>query len=421
MKRFICIATALCTLFAMSTAGSFAASPAQTSAELQDQTVQQAQTAEEMQAEILADEDVLAAEDITSTDTQAAEAVPAESALPEIEQASETAQPVEAAAEPDAAAEEAAPPTAAPAPKKPNLTKAVPRTVRVKKLAKPKKLKTISGYGCVKLTWKRVPNAEYYIIQRTVSGKGRFSVRGATRGNVFIDKTPMYTKFGYRVTAVRTSEGVTIKSKPAKKPGRCVNKMRIYVTFKKTIHYDNCKIRAGKRIMTDGFSGGYYIFTYKGQRHTVSRISVTDQYADYRHNGDYSYKDAELFINSYVKANKIRSSKKYLIWVSSYDQRLYVFKKKNGRWKAKRDWDVSMGTASTPSPTGNKHIQRKVYEHHGINYWNCFSSWNALHGVSAGMGQYLGSLASHGCIRNATSNAGWIFTHCKTGTKVIIY
>ena len=416
MKRIICIATALCTLFAMSTAGSFAASPVDAASEdLSGQTVQQeAPVVEEpVQAEnsiegaVLADEDVLAAEDLTADpegDVQ----------QPEMTEAEQSAKAAESAP-----AEQKAPAvTSGSTVRKPNMTKAV----RVTKLATPKKLKTYSGYGCVKLTWKPVPNAEYYIIQRTVAGKGKFSVRGTTKGTAFVDKTPMYTKYGYRVTAVRTSEGVTIKSKPAKKRGRCVNKMRIYVTFKKTVEYDNCTIRAGKRIMTDGFSGGYYIFTYKGQRHTVSRISTYNQSADYRTNGDYSRAEAELFINSYVRANKIKSSQKYLIWVSSFDQRLYVFKKKGGRWKAtKKNWDVSMGAASTPSPTGNKHIQRKVYEHHGINYWNCFSSWNALHGVTAGMQPYLGRLASHGCIRNATSNARWIFNHCKTGTKVIIF
>ncbi len=415
MKRIICIVTALCTLFAMSTAGSFAASPADAaSGDVPGQAVQQEEPAAEDNAQaaipaeedILADEDVLAAEDLSADPEETIQ-------QPEMAEAAQSPKTEAAPAEQKA-------PAAAPGPtvRKPNMTKAV----KVKKLAKPKKLKTLSGYGCVKLTWKPVPNAEYYIIQRTVAGKGKFKVRGATRGTAFIDKAPMYTRFGYRVTAVRTSEGVTIKSKPAKKRGRCVNKMRIYVTFKKTVEYDNCTIRAGKRIMTDGFSGGYYIFTYKGDRHTVSRISTYNQSADYRTDGDYSKEEAELFINSYVRLNKIRSSQKYLIWVSSFDQRLYVFKKKGGRWKAtKRNWDVSMGTASTPSPTGNKHIQRKVYEHHGINYWNCFSSWNALHGVTAGMEPYLGRLASHGCIRNATSNARWIFNHCKTGTKVIIF
>ena len=275
----------------------------------------------------------------------------------------------------------------------------------------------------VKLKWSKVNGAQYYIIQRSVAGKFKFKQVGVVTGNTFTDKTvSMYTKYAYRVRAAKKVGNKVVKSDPAKIRKLCVSKMRIYVTFKQTKKYNNGTIKKGTRIMTDGFGGGYYLFTYKGKRHSVARIATSGQNAYYLDDRNFSKKEANLFINSYVKANKIRSSKKYLIWVSSYTQHLYVFKKVNGKWKATgRNWEVSMGKASTPSPTGNKKIQKKVSSRHGIPYWNCFSGWNALHGISAGMGSYIGRLASHGCIRNNVPNAGWIYNHCKNGTKVIVY
>lgn len=299
-------------------------------------------------------------------------------------------------------------------------TPAAPKAIT--SLAVPKNVHALSGFGCVKLTWDPVPNAQYYIIQRSVAGKMKFAQIATTKERYLVSPVPgIYTNFAYRIIAARNEGGKLIQSAPAKIRESAVSKMRIFVTFKKTKKYDDVTVKKGTRIGADAYGGGYYIFNYKGKRHAVSRISVSNQNADYNRKSNYSKKEAAFFINEYVRQKKINTDKKYLIWVSSYTQRLYVFEKKNGVWSTVKNWDVSMGMASTPSPTGHKVIQKKVPTRHGIRFWNCFSGWNALHGVSGNMKSHLGRLASHGCIRNGVTNAGWIYANCKKGTMVIIY
>ena len=292
-------------------------------------------------------------------------------------------------------------------------------------LPKPKKLRAYSGYNSVLLKWQAVPKAEEYIIYRSIAGKKKFKQVGKTKKLEHTDKIKyIYNSYAYRVVATKKNpkdKKKLIKSPPAKIRESSVKRLRIYVTFKTTKKYNSGTIKAGTRIKTDGFSGGHYLFSHKGKRHAVSRISVYNAYAKYQKKKDYSKSEAELFMSSFMKAHKVNPKTKYLIWVSSYTQHLYVFKKNKGKWVVAKDWDISMGTAATPSPTGLKSIKKKKFYHHGIRYWNCFSSWNALHGVSGNMSASLGRLASHGCIRNDNGHAAWLYAKCKKGTPVIIY
>ena len=292
-------------------------------------------------------------------------------------------------------------------------------------LPTPTKVRAFSGYNSVTLKWAAVPKAQEYIVYRSVAGKKKFKELGKTTKPEYVDKIRyIYNDYAYRIVATKKdpkNKKKVLKSAPAKIRKNSIRRLRIYVSFKSARKFDNGTIRAGTRIMTDGFGGGRYVFTYKGKRHTVSRINTYSAYPKYQKKGNYNKTEAEMFISSFVKAKKIQTTQKHLIWVSSYTQHLYVFKKKNGRWTVVKDWEISMGTASTPSPTGVKTIKKKVLSHHNIRFWNCFSSWNALHGCIGSMSNSLGRLASHGCVRNANKNAGWLYANCGKGTTVIIY
>ena len=118
------------------------------------------------------------------------------------------------------------------------------------------------------------------------------------------------------------------------------------------------------------------------------------------------------------------SSKSRLIWVSGYCQHVYIFTGSTGNWTCEKDWKISTGKASTPSPTGKKSISKKIKYRHGIKYWSCYSSLNALHGVKRDWGKRLGSIQSSGCIRNPNSSsngAQWIYYNCQKGTRVYVY
>ena len=253
-------------------------------------------------------------------------------------------------------------------------------------------------------------------------------------------KVKMYTVYTYKIVVRKTAtftpdDGTAVQTKTVtagkKINGQCVRKMRIKIKARSTRNLKShdgkgkrARIKAGTVLWSDKYGGGNYYFRYNGGLFRLMRGNAKALKAEYRTSGDYSVETAEYFINGYVKKNKV-ANKKYLLWVSSYHQRLYAFKKVNTKsgkkWKCVKNWNVSMGMKSTPSPTGKKKIGKRIRSRHGISYWNCYSSLNALHGVHNGWGKKLGRLASHGCIRNSTKNAKWIWNHCPKGTTVLVY
>lgn len=290
------------------------------------------------------------------------------------------------------------------------------------KLATPGKLRAYSSYNTIRLTWTAVPKAQSYIIYRSVADKKKFTRVGITKDLKFINRVPNnYTTYAYRVTAATRFQGKLIQSAPAKIRQSSVGKLRMYIKFKKNKKYKEGTIHKGSTHMADSAGGGYYVFQYKGKKRTISRVAVQTQGSKYKKKDNYSKAEASLFVTDYLRAHRISSSRKYVIWVSTQTQHLYVLKKKKGAWSVVRGWEVSTGKATTPTSTGTKQIKKKVFRHHDIQFWNCFSGWNALHGVRGNMDASIGRPASSGCVRNKNADAAWLYANCAKGTTVIIY
>lgn len=320
-------------------------------------------------------------------------------------------------------------------------------------------VKVLSGFHSVKFEWKKTSGAEGY----NIGIKNPKSSTGWSR--IALIKDPNTTSFEYkgmknrksetfRVMAVKfagTDSTKTYKDEEGNQYAagalavkfntdgsiqgaatcspeftkQAVNKMEIAVTLKKTRTYGGVKLKAGTRVITDGYSAGnYYFDNPKGKRAYVARIAARGAKADYQPNGDYGLESAEFFINGYLNSNKsLKPKNGRVIWVSTYTQHLYMFKEEGGRYVSLNgyNWPVSMGKATTPSPTGNKMIKKRISARHGIKFWSCYSGMNALHGVKGNWGKKLGRLASHGCIRNPKDGAAKIWQNCKKGTRVIVY
>ena len=265
--------------------------------------------------------------------------------------------------------------------------------------AKVTNLRARAGYLSIQLVWNKSKKATYYVIKRSPAGKNKYKKIGTTTSCSFTDTNVVkYHKYKYKVYAAKKVNGKTVASGGKKITEKCVGRLRINITLTKSKTFtrpngSTFKLKKGTRIRTEDYGGGKYKFYIDGVRYSVPRVATKDANAFYmRPDGDnnYGWNEATFFINRYVKKKGIKSNKKYLIWVSTDAQHLYVFKKKNGKWKPTyKDWEISMGRASTPSPTGNKTLHKKIYYRHGINYWNCYSSLNALHGVSWGMSERL--------------------------------
>ena len=323
------------------------------------------------------------------------------------------------------------------------------------------------SYKSIIITWNDIPGADEYRLYRSKDNKNFSLYRtikdGSDKAKKFTDTNAKGTKgdfseartYYYKLAAVNKSLGEEYVSAKTDSLGNtCVRPMYEKVTFKSsaslTSHDGKSKTRTfkgGQTIIAQGFGGGKYKFWYKGNYFYASYVRVhnctpkfqknednivgkaghyTGKWAkqDYAADGSKSYNgikyydktSAEAFVNRYGKSSKT----KYLIWVSTYQQHLYIFKGSKGKWKLYKDWECSTGAAKSPTPTGfDKAIQDKWRNHSGIDYWSPFQHTNSIHGQRS---YYVfGKPQSNGCVRNFDQNAKWLYYNCAIGTGLIVY
>lgn len=148
---------------------------------------------------------------------------------------------------------------------------------------------------------------------------------------------------------------------------------------------------------------------------------------------------------NYVNKKKFKSSTNYLIWLSKYTQKVYVFKRanKHSKWVLKKTYRCSSGTFAHPTPTNMNYILiRKQYDRHrvtnkGLRYYYKYLSafgkkgssgrGNAFHTVCwrEGTHKMLKPVKdkpnTKGCARMFTGEAKWIYKHVPTKTRVVSY
>lgn len=293
-----------------------------------------------------------------------------------------------------------------------------------KPAAPPTGFAAYSAYNCVVLEWNAVPNATGYYVykdgskyktvtaspnQKTVvfyaTGIGddnnhKFYVRSFVSSDNYSEPTRTLTKHRVRQMYIR----ITMKKK---KTLTSHDRYKTKRTFKK-----------GTTVTAFGFGGGKYRFYDGGRLYYVSYLSTKGAKAIYngRVNDNWSRKEAEYFINT----TGVASRTGWLIWVSQYDQHVYVFYGSKYNWRVYDDWEVSTGAAKTPSPTGfNKNIFKKVRNRHGLGPWSRFQSWTSFHGKKSSW--KLGSPQSHACIRCPSNKAMWIYKSIPLKTSVNVY
>ncbi|MDD6311577.1 MAG: L,D-transpeptidase [Firmicutes bacterium] len=307
------------------------------------------------------------------------------------------------------------------------------------------KLETVSGYKEIKVKW--IPNGAdnaQYVVEREGNGADWTeiaTVTGPADANgymSYVDNTGLVkeTDFSYRVY-VKGAKEATLSEVATDQYVRTAH-VNITTKVKKTLtchcseHTKKATItvKSGTNICTTGYGSGKYRFykTVNGEEHIfyLMRVAAKNQKTDYTKEWDYSPEEAEFFVSGRFGCTV--NDKAHMVWVNEYCQHLYWFDKKYDEanntyyWACTDNWKISTGKASTPSPTGVKAVVKKISKRHGIKYWTCYSSYNALHGVKSNWGQKLGTPQSSGCIRNATSTSAYkIYKNLLKGQRVYVY
>lgn len=329
-------------------------------------------------------------------------------------------------------------------------------------------LKLHPAYNSIVLTWDRVEDAKSYVVQRSTD-KAKYTdiatvkntsdkeilyhdtSANGTSGDFSAVRTYYYRVLSVSVTDVRSP-------KPAEISGTCIRPMYESITFKQSVTLTShdgknrsVRFKGGQTVTAQGFGGGKYMFWYKGNYFTVNYVRVKNCKADYQPNKygtsttyssiwarqNYASADgiegyyqglrfydkisAEYFANGLGRSSKT----KYLIWVSTYTQHVYVFQGSRGKWKLIKDWECSTGAGQSPTPTGfDKQLisqgeYRRTSYRHEVRWWSPFQTWNSIHGKRSFWA--MGAPASNGCVRNFDPNAKWIYDNCPIGTALVVW
>lgn len=235
----------------------------------------------------------------------------------------------------------------------------------------------------------------------------------------------------------QSDQATAINSAPQTEYTTCVRTSAVKLklkTNKKLTSHDKKKVKRtfkkGMTLYTCGFGVGKHMFIYGDNMYYLNRIS-TKSTSSITTKTAYDWDTAKYFVDSRGNSSKTG----YLIWVSVYTQHLYIFKGSARNWQPVACYSVSTGKSKTPTirtidPQGNaasgkmigtyKTISKKLKKRHGIPYWNCFSSYNAIHGKKSKW--KINSVPqSGGCVRNTNDHAQWIYNNCPKGTTVILF
>lgn len=141
----------------------------------------------------------------------------------------------------------------------------------------------------------------------------------------------------------------------------------------------------------------------------------------------------ELIDDESINYLDIDSKTPYFIFVSTADQKTYIYKKANNSWVKEKEFICATGKEGTETPVGIFEIGSKgdwFYSakfDRGAKYYLQFDGQYLFHSTpyypdkKTIWEDTLGEPASHGCVRLNTLDSKWMYENIPSETKVIIY
>lgn len=306
---------------------------------------------------------------------------------------------------------------------------------------------TVSGSGTTQtIKWSAVPKATGYILYSYNWSSGKWvqlaKVVGKTtytRKNVSASGKNKYMVKTYRVDNGKTyiSANGTKKLFFGSSLTKSASSVRpIYYTARTRVSADLFQTRTSTKKVGRISAGVKVTVLYRKDERSQIKMSNGKTY--WMSNGrlrylsqSYTKSDYSTLVKeAYVNNAGYTSSTKYLIWISTYTQRVNIFVKDDVGWKLSKSFRCATGKLSTATAMGTwriwAHAPNKKYKTSYYNYLSKFNLGNSMHTrVKYYRGGYvdsrLGMPLSNGCVRLEDANAKYIYTQIPTKTTVIVF
>lgn len=301
----------------------------------------------------------------------------------------------------------------------------------------------------VKLKWSKVSSATGYEIFQYNTATGKFESIGTVKSSstsVTIKKLTNGAAYQFKARAYRTVGGVTrygdfsstIKVKPifVSSEVKSMPTMTYKATLKKTVNASytdgsgKVTVTKGTKVTVLDRGSNCKVQLSNGKKVTIDIDYLTFKSCIYNNKYNITQRMAEDWVNY----KGYHSNTKYLIWISTYKQHMYIFQGEQCNWKLIKTFKCSTGKAATPTAKSSSfRIWKKSRffpfdEYSYANYASYFWGGNAIHSwvkLYANGHNYadgsLGNPASHGCVRLSDSNIKYIYNKIPIGTGVVIY
>ena len=332
----------------------------------------------------------------------------------------------------------------------------------------------------VKLTWSKVKGAAAYYIYRSktdkvpskpfefVEGKTKYTDKNRNGATYRYYVQAVYPKrnthgFKYQTSSyltdaekVKVNKFLTMKIRPIKwvkviKGGAAI------LYNKRTGNASHGKLKSGvkvevlnkypKKIPRGGSASRIYVKWTKGNKVKKGWISYR-KHIKGRVRAQVAYKNGKALDwtkrakEDYVNKKKFNSKTKYLIWASTYAQKVNVFKGRKGHWKLIKSYRCVSGEFLWPTKLGpNYRIWKKAPRRiryfvgsttrkYWYQYLSHFQGGNAFHTVCwlyPGKSKQVNFIKANlqpgtkGCMRMYTPHAVWIYKNVPLNTRVVLY
>lgn len=329
--------------------------------------------------------------------------------------------------------------------KKSSYVKATPQ---VKKVGTVKLSVKSCGNTQIALKWKKISNASGYQVFQYNPTTDKFEAIGTVTGtSVTVKNLTNGQNYKFKVRAYRTVGGVTryadfsstVTVKPiavsseVKSLATMTYKAKVKKTVSASLTNGSGKVTVAKNtnvtVLVRSKSSPCKVQLSNGKTVYINFSNLTFKSCIYNNKNNWSQQTVEDFVNY----KGYHSNTKYLVWISTYKQRMYIFQGSQCNWKLIKNFQCSTGKAATPTAKGTFSIWKKAYlfpfdEYSYANYASYFWGGNAIHSwvkLYANGSWYrdgsLGNPASHGCVRLGDSQIKYFYNNISRGTTVVIY